>query len=44
MESDVAFVAAVLALYSHIHAVGTKKWAPALINKARQFKGGKVGA
>ncbi|MCB2180584.1 MAG: cobyrinate a,c-diamide synthase [Desulfobulbaceae bacterium] len=29
----------VLALYSHIHAVGTPQWAIALVGKARQFAG-----
>lgn len=28
----------VLALYTHIHAVGTPEWAPALIARAREFK------
>ena len=28
----------VLALYTHIHAVGTPQWAPALIARAREFK------
>ncbi|MEN8257457.1 MAG: cobyrinate a,c-diamide synthase [Thermodesulfobacteriota bacterium] len=28
----------VLALYTHIHAVATPEWAPALIAKARQYK------
>ena len=28
----------VLALYTHIHAVGTPEWAPALIARARTFK------
>ncbi|MEA3546318.1 MAG: cobyrinate a,c-diamide synthase [Thermodesulfobacteriota bacterium] len=28
----------VLALYTHIHAVGTPEWAPALITRAREFK------
>ncbi|PLX50658.1 MAG: cobyrinic acid a,c-diamide synthase [Desulfobulbaceae bacterium] len=27
----------VLALYSHIHAVATREWAPALVAKAREF-------
>ena len=29
----------VLALYTHIHAVGTPQWAGALVNKAREFAG-----
>ncbi len=48
MERGVGFVGGadglvyknVLALYTHIHAVGTKVWAPALVAKARQFKKG----
>jgi cobyrinic acid a,c-diamide synthase len=28
----------VLALYTHIHAIGTPEWAPALLAKAREFK------
>ncbi len=28
----------VLALYTHIHAVGTPEWAPSLVAKAKQFK------
>lgn len=28
----------VLALYTHIHAVGTPEWAPALVAKAREYK------
>ena len=28
----------VLALYTHIHAVGTPQWAPALVGKARAFR------
>jgi cobyrinic acid a,c-diamide synthase len=27
----------VLALYTHVHAVGTPQWAPALVEKAREF-------
>ncbi len=30
----------VLALYTHIHAVGTPEWAPSLVAKAREFKKG----
>ncbi len=30
----------VLALYTHIHAVGTPEWAPSLVAKAREFKRG----
>lgn len=28
----------VLALYTHIHAVGTPEWAPALVSRAKEFK------
>ncbi|HSH13984.1 MAG TPA: cobyrinic acid a,c-diamide synthase, partial [Desulfurivibrionaceae bacterium] len=28
----------VLALYTHIHALGTPEWAPALVNRARAFR------
>jgi len=28
----------VLALYTHIHALGTPQWAPALVNNARQWR------
>ncbi|MBU0681118.1 MAG: cobyrinate a,c-diamide synthase [Proteobacteria bacterium] len=46
MERGVGFVAGgdglvyknVLALYTHIHAIGTPEWAPALVAKAREFK------
>lgn len=31
----------VLALYTHVHAVGTPQWAPALAAKAREFAGGR---
>ena len=30
----------VLALYTHIHAIGTPEWAPALVDSARRFKSG----
>ena len=33
----------VLALYSHVHAVGTPQWAPALVGKAREFAGQREG-
>lgn len=47
MERGVGFVQGgdglvyknVLALYTHIHAVGTPEWAPALVAKAREFAG-----
>lgn len=29
----------VLALYTHVHAIGTPEWAGALVNKAKEFKG-----
>jgi cobyrinic acid a,c-diamide synthase len=29
----------VLATYTHIHALGTPQWAPALVEQARSFKG-----
>ncbi len=32
----------VLALYTHIHAVGTPQWAGALVARAREFKSGKL--
>jgi cobyrinic acid a,c-diamide synthase len=28
----------VLATYTHIHALGTPQWAPALVGQARRFK------
>ncbi|RJX25899.1 MAG: cobyrinate a,c-diamide synthase [Desulfurivibrio sp.] len=30
----------VLALYTHVHAVGTPQWAPALVARAREYAGG----
>lgn len=46
MERGVGFVEGgdglvyknVLALYTHIHALGTPEWAPALVAKAREFQ------
>jgi len=34
----------VLATYSHIHALGTPAWAPALVAQARQYRLGKQAA
>jgi cobyrinic acid a,c-diamide synthase len=28
----------VLALYTHVHALGTPEWAPALVKRARGFQ------
>jgi cobyrinic acid a,c-diamide synthase len=33
----------VLALYTHIHALGTPTWAPALVARAREYRPGKWG-
>jgi len=32
----------VLALYTHIHALGTPEWAPALVKRARAFRSGQA--
>ena len=49
MERGVGFVGGrdglvfknVLALYTHIHALGTTSWAPALVAKAREYRAGR---
>jgi cobyrinic acid a,c-diamide synthase len=33
----------VLATYTHIHALGTPQWAPALVDRAREFLQAKSG-
>ena len=46
MERGVGFVGGrdglvfknVLALYTHIHALGTPSWAPALVARAREYR------
>jgi cobyrinic acid a,c-diamide synthase len=32
----------VLATYTHIHALGTPQWAPALVEKAREYRRSKT--